>query len=248
MLPGSPDHVKLPGGCHPGNNQVERREPASWGRASPGVTARLQAHLEGPVPPPCGAAGLQQGLGRLWLEGCCWGLMNSVVSAEVIGRALLQCECRLDAPASSLLWGSLVEWGPLNNWELKVASALRRGPWGSCLFLFLKSHAFDHRPPAKVSFYWRSSSCPHCQQPGRALRTGYFAGQAGQQGWQIWESRRQPLHAELSAFLLAGLAFQAAVQPETLGTVVTSHLKREQSPSATLGGSRDVADAVAFSV
>lgn len=81
-MPGTLDHVKLDGECHPrsnpGGEEVAFSEPGS---SSGGCQ----------LAPPCRSAGLRAGnrppvIGGMLLVG----IMNLVVSAEVIGRALLQ--------------------------------------------------------------------------------------------------------------------------------------------------------------
>lgn len=97
VLPRCIDRVNLDGESHPGNKQAERRKLGSRGGGGGGWVqhregpARWEAHLAvaistslqncrphaGNRPPVIG--------GPLLV-----GIMNSVVSAEVIGRALLQ--------------------------------------------------------------------------------------------------------------------------------------------------------------
>lgn len=89
------DHVNLDGEC-PGNEQAGRRKLRSCGRApAQGGLCEVGGSLgawSSPSAPPCRAAGRMHAGNRPPVigEALPVGIMNWVVSAEVIGRALLQ--------------------------------------------------------------------------------------------------------------------------------------------------------------
>lgn len=64
MFPGTLNHVKLDGECHPGNEPGGEDEVGLLQTSQLGLdSVRLEACLE--VAPPCRTAGCTQGIGRL---------------------------------------------------------------------------------------------------------------------------------------------------------------------------------------
>jgi len=91
VLPGSLDQVNLDGERCPGNKQAERRKWGSCAAAVQGGFCELGGSLEVAISTSLQNRRLHAGDRPPVIGGTLLvGIMNSVVSAEVIGRALLQ--------------------------------------------------------------------------------------------------------------------------------------------------------------